>query len=402
MTPEEQKAYDDAMLKIKELVQENTKGFLHDKDLEVKTSAIVQKMLEGTVSKEKVEALETQLNDMGLELKAYKEQQNRIPMNFRQQLKKEFLAQKQFLNDMMLDGSKRLNLSFKEVGDMTNAASTTGSVIIPSVEAGLIWPGDVQPAIASRCNVRPTTSALIWITQKTGREGGAGVQTEGSAKSQMDFVTAGGTSTAWVAAGWVTATKQILADVNEIMAEIQGEISYQVNYKVDSIIRGGGTPTGITDVVNAFTLTNTDLATLSPNISDAIGACIAQIQSNNFAANKVFINPLDAWGMKLQKDDDGGYSIPPFLGMNGMIDGIEIVPTNMITKGNILVGDFTKAQVRILEGFNISVGYNGTDFTENKVTILGEMRLHNWVASNHYGAFVYDAISDITTAITKA
>ena len=52
------------------------------------------------------------------------------------------------------------------------------------------------------------------------------------------------------------------------------------------------------------------------------------------------------------------------------------------------MGDFSKWRVRLREGFNIDMGYDGNDFTKNLITILGEIRLVSYVKGNHTGAFV--------------
>ena len=52
-------------------------------------------------------------------------------------------------------------------------------------------------------------------------------------------------------------------------------------------------------------------------------------------------------------------------------------------------------KILIYKGFTMMWGLENDDFTKNLRTVIGEMRLHQWVSANHSGAFIYDKISNI-------
>jgi HK97 family phage major capsid protein len=123
----------------------------------------------------------------------------------------------------------------------------------------------------------------------------------------------------------------------------------------------------------------------------------------NFTDNIVaFVNPIDAANMDLSKSaDDGHYLLPPFVSQNGMlVSGVPVVVDNNIAVGNLLIGDMTKYKISMLEGFTIRWGLDSDDFSKNLITVIGEMRFHQYFSANHTGAFIYDAFSDIVAAIT--
>jgi hypothetical protein len=62
----------------------------------------------------------------------------------------------------------------------------------------------------------------------------------------------------------------------------------------------------------------------------------------------------------------------------------------------------SRFKVRNYQPFSIAYGWVNDDFEKNLVTVIGERRLHAFVAANDIGAFVYDTFANIKTAITAA
>jgi HK97 family phage major capsid protein len=104
--------------------------------------------------------------------------------------------------------------------------------------------------------------------------------------------------------------------------------------------------------------------------------------------------------MKLTKDADGNYVMPPFATESGdIVNGVRVVQNTKIPVGYFLMGDFSKAHVRTYKDYSVRVGYTGDDFEKNLVTILGESRVHLWISDNEEAAFVYDQFSVAKTAL---
>ena len=70
------------------------------------------------------------------------------------------------------------------------------------------------------------------------------------------------------------------------------------------------------------------------------------------------------------------------------MDGIPIIPTTLVTVGEYLIGDFSKALLFEKGGLSIEMGYDADDFTKNFRTIRAEWRGAVVVKNNDRTAFV--------------
>ena len=81
--------------------------------------------------------------------------------------------------------------------------------------------------------------------------------------------------------------------------------------------------------------------------------------------------------------------------------GVPVIQSNQVPVGKVLVMDTTRTNVKILQGMMINFGWVNDNFTKHMVTIMGDMRLHNYIKNNDLGAFVYDDIANIKSAIAN-
>ena len=75
------------------------------------------------------------------------------------------------------------------------------------------------------------------------------------------------------------------------------------------------------------------------------------------------------------------------------VAGLIVVSSNNIAAGTLVVGDFTKMNIKFREDLNMSIGYENDDFTRNMITILAEARLVAYVKGNDVNAFVQSNIA---------
>jgi HK97 family phage major capsid protein len=160
---------------------------------------------------------------------------------------------------------------------------------------------------------------------------------------------------------------------------------------------------GITTLVNAYTYTGLNTEVTSPSTADAIYAALTQVYVNKYVPNGILMHPTDVAKMNLIKDKNEQYVLPPFMSAQGLqIDGIPIKVNTGMTVGYFLLGDFTKASVWFRKGIDIRIwDQNDTDPIYNYKTITADMSAAFKVPQTNYDAFVYDAIADVITAITK-
>ncbi len=199
-------------------------------------------------------------------------------------------------------------------------------------------------------------------------------------------------------------TEETLADLSQFVAEIESEIISKIGVKEETgILTGSGSngePKGITTDLPAYSL---DSITVSnANIFDAIVAAYAQIVNMSeqaYTPNAVLLNPVDFYNMQLAKDANGQY-LRPFFVNGELIPGLQVVATTSIEQGKLLIGDFSRLNIRDVLEMTITMGWENDDFTKNLVTLIGEKRLMSYIKSQYKTAFVYDDIDTVIEAIS--
>ena len=304
-------------------------------------------------------------------------------------------------------GEAAIILDTKAAITMTEGASTGGSVFVPNVEImpGLVDLARNKPFLENYANVSTTTSSRIVWTEKYNPQGQAAFIGEGVVKPLISFEIRTNASFAKKVADKIKVSTEMLDDIDFMAAEIENELKYQVDIKVDvELLSGTGDGTqstadlkGLTGYTSGYVLTS--IKTTTPNDQDAIRASVAQIASLNFAPNAVFYNPIDGANMDITKDSQGRPLMMAYKDANGRLWNLQPVETNQIPVGYFLVGDMTKFMIRDYQPFAIYYGWVNDDFEKNLVTIIGERRLHAFVRTNQIGAFVYAAFATVKTAI---
>lgn len=282
------------------------------------------------------------------------------------------------------------------------------SVFLPNAGrvGGVVDLVRTQPSFWNRLQKGSTNLNPLYWVNKSNKQGAADFIGEGVLKPIASIDLTVETSTAKKVAERMRVSTELLHDVPGFQSMVQDELSYEIlKHANDAALTASVSSTdiaGVTTLASAFTLTTIE-AGAEPTYMDAIRAAIAQLQSLNFTDNIVaFVNPIDAANMDLAKSsDDGHYLLPPFVSQNGMmVSGVPVIVDNNITVGNLLIGDMTKYKILLLEGLTIRWGLDSDDFSKNLITVIGEMRFHQYFSANHTGAFIYDAFADIQAAIT--
>lgn len=293
---------------------------------------------------------------------------------------------------------------------MSVGSSTGSSAFVPNVEMqpGLVDLARNQPFLENYANTSNTNSPRIVWAEKFNPQGNAGFIGEGTVKPLISFEIRTLESYAKKVADKIKVSTEMLDDIEFIAQEIETELRYKIDIATDtSLLSGAGDGSGgatdlkgLTAYVGAYALTS--ISTTNPNDFDAIRAAIAQVISLNFTPNVVFYNTIDGANMDLVKDNQGRPLAMEYRDANGKLYRLTPVETNQLPVGSFLVGDMTRFKVRNYQPFSVSYGWVNDDFEKNLVTIIGERRLHAFVAANDTGAFVYDTFANVKTAITAA
>ena len=409
LTPEEQKFMDQVSAKMQSELEKFQKGYITETKLNETLTAQFKTFASQFPDPESINKLKEQLDAAGLEIKSLKEKGtgSTIYKSIHQQLveglNKENFKAALFNGDPNAKHAINIDLSvanFKQVGTV---ARPTGASWLPPATYDMQW-GWTQvnvPKLRLISDVATTsTSRVIWM-EGGAREGTAGETGEGLTKNQLDSTPVMKSVDAKKLTGFYNFTEEMMDDFPGFLAEMEKDIMAQINSKEDAqFIVGTGLTiylAGVTSYAESFTLTT--ISTVSPNTYDAIVACITQIQVNGYNPNAVVMHPVDITNMKLSKSTvNGEYLLMDPSG--AIMPEITVVPSTNLTVGKILVGDFSKYHIRDYKNLALRFGYVGNNFTDNIQTAIGEKRVLAYVKGGEEGAFVYDDIADVLTAIT--
>jgi HK97 family phage major capsid protein len=240
---------------------------------------------------------------------------------------------------------------------------------------------------------------------KTNKQGNAAFIGEGVLKPLASFEITVEQSNAKKVAERFRVSTELLNDLPGIQSMIQNEARYEVETAANTAVLTGTAsstnPAGITTLASAFSLTTIE-AGAAPTMVDAIRSAQAQLTSLGFDRDIVaYINPIDGANMDMAKsEEDGHYLLPPFVSANGtVIKGVEVIEDRNIEVGHLLIGDMSKYKILMVEEFFVKWGYDSDDFSKNLITMIAEMRFHQFFGANDAGAFIYDEFADIQAAI---
>ena len=240
-----------------------------------------------------------------------------------------------------------------------------------------------------------------WMDQASA-DGAVTTVAENAAKPKIDFDLTPRTAKVEVIAGYVTTSKQSLADYKQMSALINDELRQNVELVLDAnILTGNGTTPnlkGISSYATAYA--NTGFAALVDNASEADlwNIMAAQIAAANGMGTHILMHPTDVAKFRsLRKDTTGNYTFPWWLQDNLSYAGMQIIENTGVTVNTCYVIDASVCRLAMREDFNVTIGLDGNNFTKNQVTILGEMRAAHYVKENDKVKLIY--CSGITAAL---
>ena len=300
-----------------------------------------------------------------------------------------------------IEKGQRINLEVKT--DTTIDGDYTGNVALSVLEPGVNRIARPIRRIREISNVGTTTSKFVTYIQQTQNVAPGAEETlwvnEAGAKFNGEVKYEEVSEEVKKIAAYIKVSKEMLADLSFVRSEINTELMEAIEQNIDnSLVNGAGGVdlNGLLSVAPAFSAGTFAGTIPGANIMDLIRIAKAQIQAANFEPTHVVLNPEDVAKIELTKTSTGEYTYPAFWDANMMVAGLTVVSSNNITAGTLVVGDFTKFNIKFREDMNMSVGYENDDFTRNMVTILCEARLVAYIKGNDLNAFVQ---SDIATDI---
>lgn len=314
---------------------------------------------------------------------------------------KEVKSINELVSKSMADVKAKKEVSFevKAVGDMT-----TGNVVVADATPRLSLldaQGDVYginrtliDSILSYVDLGSTDKASItWVDEVEG-EGSVAATAEGVKKNQIDVDFKEKVANATKITGYVKVTEESLDDISYMSGEINRVLNEKLYVKKSADV--------LADIIanaTAFNLTDFNGTVPSADIIDAIVVATAQSTLSGFQPKHIVMHPVDIAKFQLAKSNN----IPRISTVAGVmeVNGLKVIQSLQATKGDFILGDFSKYRVRIYKE-KLIIGLDGNDLTENKRTIIGETRLIKYVSSNEKTSFVKGTFATIQAVINKA
>ena len=363
----------------------------------------LKKELEAVKASDKSEDISKEIVRIASELKAIQEVGANVekPVTMKGQIKAWMEENKNAIASIKAGQKAELTpMTLKVASPMTpaNTYNSSSFLPVPEIATGATEIVRVAPTFWDYLTKGRTSSATyVWVNKKNPL-GAAGFIGPGVAKPGVSFEIATETSNAKKIAVSEKVAIELLQDIDGMESWINQELAYQLKAKMNTTLMTGTSsstvPAGIQTISTTYSLTT--VKTANPNNYDAVRACVAQLRSGNLqGVVTTFMNPIDYANMVLTKATSQGQVFVPAE------TGSLIVEDNNIAVGYIQVALLDYYKVLIYKDFQVMVGWENDDFTKNLVTTIAEMRVHQFFSENHTGAFIYDTLSNIKTAITQ-
>lgn len=385
--------------KINGLFAEKTKGMATSEEV----NSIKSELGKLTSLEEKSASIESAIAKFEGQLEAIKEtakkNNEKAPANLSQAIRMEVAKKHAEIVDSIEKGNK---IALEVKTDTTITGDYTGTYALTTLEAGVNKIARPIRRIMEISNVGTTSSKFVtYIAQDT--QSTTGFINEAGSKANGQVAYTEVSVEVKKVAGFIKVSKEMLSDLSFVQAEINNDLMMSIEQNMDDqLLNGTGIGNNIDGVINQSTPWAAGVFAgniTNPTVIDVLRVAKAQVEGGNFTPTHIVLHPDDVARIEMTKTTQGEYTYPNFaMGMapNMQLSGLTIISSTNMVSDNFLVGDFTKFNVRVREGVNIQVGYEGDDFARNMVSILAEARLCSFVKQNDVAAFV---TGDFTTAI---
>lgn len=279
---------------------------------------------------------------------------------------------------------KRGEVEIKAVTNVASIATNTAGFDIPNVgqlataerNAYSIFP---KQNISNGMNLRKTINYWDWDESTTVRA--AAMVAEGGTFPESTAKWKQYTLPVQKVGDTLPITEEFFEDEQMFYSELGMFLRTNVEIVVNSqIINGDGTGNNLTGLI-ASTPAYVPVASgiTDASIYDLIVKLREDISStggNKYRSNFALMNIADINLMKLKKDANNNYVLPPFVDRSGnVIDGVTVVEDNAVVANTMYLGDSRFARIYERTGIDISTGTIDQQFVEDAMTLKVRKRL---------------------------
>lgn len=406
---------------IKQLITDNSKGAVTEKQLNDSIAAINTKLEtinnkennhdEVLALKESVDALAEQLNKNSLEMKSLRE--NGIETkpaevkNFRSALKAAILEHKDtLLKEVNDDYGKRISMkSYFEDGNRISPTITIKSAVdmlqssingnyVDSLRLTALDPQrvgtplSIYPHVITDMPVKGITKPYMALLVVGTYVDGSATKTEGAASAKSSFLLTTVSFKAFYLATYFTLSDETLDDLEEVLDEISTVAPDKILDLIDTKILNGSAGDDATDIrgmANAAKHTAFDSTTYATTVKNAtiidlIAKAKLQAETAKMKPNEIWLNPLEVDNMAALKNDIADSVMDRRVvfdaqGYPVSVCGLRIKKNTEVTADTLFVIDRNQLQIGVRKDMNMEIGRNGTDLTEGQRTVVLKIRV---------------------------
>lgn len=194
----------------------------------------------------------------------------------------------------------------------------------------------------------------------------------------------------------VSFTDEFSMDFKRLQEDILNKAQVDLVNRVNAAI--------LPRIVTAATLYNSatsfknGVVVANGNDFDVIAAMAAQVENATFSAiaNSAVMSTFKKHRLGITKDTTGAYINPP-----ASLSQLAFVGNPDVGTNDIMVGDFKNYNIIQRGGVIVRIGYNGTDFAENKFSAVVEQYYFDYISAARTASIVKGPnFATVLTAIT--
>ena len=270
-----------------------------------------------------------------------------------------FESKKAEINEFQRNKNAKLTIDLKSVGTMTTSASLTGDgVATYNSRQGLVPAQKVNFRDLIPTAVSPT--GLYVTYRETGTEGSIGIQTEGNAKSQIDYDLTEVKVVSDYIAGFARFSKQMMFQLPFLQNTLQRMLLRDFYKKENATFFAAASSAATGSTTTSATVDAEQLVDWIANQLDA-----------NFEASFALVSYAQ-WA-DLLKTKPTDYSVPGGFAIDAMgnirIAGVPVIGASWVTNDKALIVDSSYLERVETEGLRVEFSYEDSDnFQKNLVT----------------------------------
>ena len=199
-------------------------------------------------------------------------------------------------------------------------------------------------------------------------------------------------------------SEEFYEDAPMFAAELENFLLTNVDLKVDDqICNGDNTGQNLKGLFSSSTAFNAALVSKVPDATfyDLLAVGTEQITVTGgakYMPNFVVMRKSMINKMRLTKDKNENYIIPPFVSRDGReVDGMLVIESNIVPDNQMVFGDSRFARIYEMSGISLDRGFIGDQFAEDMETLKVRKRLLFLIREADKGGFI--KVTDIDAAI---